>query len=180
VRADVREADLDRLAPDARVLVANLPYSITGAILALLVDRPERFERAVLMVQKEVAARINARPGDREMGAVSVLLRLLFGVERLFDIGAGAFLPAPEVASSVLRFTRLPGARLDPSVRDAVNRAYRQRRKMLRKTLAGTGGEEGALSRALIALGHPDTARPEDLSPAHWPRLLALASGTAS
>ncbi|MFN8178505.1 MAG: 16S rRNA (adenine(1518)-N(6)/adenine(1519)-N(6))-dimethyltransferase RsmA [bacterium] len=175
VRGDVCEADLDRLAEGARVLVANLPYSITGPILALLIDRPERFDRAVLMMQKEVALRITAKPGEREMGAVSVLLRLLWRLERLFDVGAGAFLPAPEVVSSVLRFTRIPGAVLDPFVKDAVNRAYRQRRKTLKKTLAGAVADEGSLARALTALGYPDTARPESVAPADWPRLVALA-----
>jgi 16S rRNA (adenine1518-N6/adenine1519-N6)-dimethyltransferase len=160
VRGDVCEADLDLLAPDARVLVANLPYSITGPILALLIDRPGRFERAI--------------------GAVTVLLRLLWRLERLFDVGAGAFLPAPEVISSVLRFTRIPGSVLDPFVKDAVNRAYRQRRKMLKKTLAGTVAEEGSLARALGALGYPDTARPESVEPADWPRLVALARGGTS
>ena len=162
VRGDVREADLDRLAPDARALVANLPYSITGPVLA-----PPRRSRGSLltarslMLQKEVATRLTAAAGGRELGAVSVLLRLQWRVERLFDVGRGAFLPAPDVVSSVVRFTRIPGTRLPADLKEAVNRAYRQRRKMLRKTLAGFVADEAALAAALASLGHPEAARPE-------------------
>lgn len=180
VRGDVREADLDRLAPEARTLVANLPYSITGPVLSMLVNRADRFDCAVLMLQKEVATRLTANAGGRELGAVSVLLRLQWRLERLFDVGRGAFLPVPDVVSSVVRFTRIHGARLEPEVKDAVNRAYRQRRKMLKKTLAGTVADEADLARALVSLGHPDTARPEALSPEEWPPLLAAARGTTS
>ena len=58
-------------------------------------------------------------------------------------------------------------------MRDAVNRAYRQRRKMVRKTLAGSVADEASIGRALTALGRPETARPEDLAPEEWPRFLA-------
>jgi 16S rRNA (adenine1518-N6/adenine1519-N6)-dimethyltransferase len=179
VRGDVLERDLDRLAPDARVLVANLPYSITGPVLARLIEGPDRFDRAVLMLQKEVGARLAAR-GGRELGAPAVLLRLLWRIERLFEVGTGAFVPPPEVVSVVVRLTRLPGATLDPGTREAVNRAYRQRRKMLRKTLSRTVAEETALARALAALGRPESARPEELAPEEWPRLLARARETSS
>ena len=179
-RGDVLEADLETLAPRARVLVANLPYSITGPVLSRLITPPARIERVVLMLQKEVGARLVAGAGGRGLGAPAVLLRQLWTVERLFDVGTGAFLPAPDVVSVVLRMTRRPGAVLEEGVRDAVNRAYRQRRKMLRKTLAGTGADEAAWSRALTALGRPEAARPEDLEPDEWPKLLRLARGGAA
>jgi len=174
-RGDVLAEDPDRLAPDARVLVANLPYSITGPVLALLIDRPDRFDRAVLMLQKEVGARLVATAGGRGLGAPAVLLRLLWDVARLFEVGTGAFVPAPDVDSVVVRLRRRAGTSLDPAVRDAVNRAYRQRRKTLRKTLAGTLAGEDAIVRALTAAGLPATARPEDLDPDRWPVFVAAA-----
>ncbi len=177
VRGDALTADLERLAPDARALVANLPYSITGPVLARLTEPPARLERAVLMLQKEVGARLVAGAGGRGLGAIAVLLRQLWRVERLFEVGKGAFLPAPEVVSVVLRFTRIPGADVPPALRDAVNRAYRQRRKMLRKTLADPAAPEAAWAEALVAAGLPDTARPEDVDPAIWPGLLRRAHG---
>jgi 16S rRNA (adenine1518-N6/adenine1519-N6)-dimethyltransferase len=173
VRGDVLRTDLDRVAPEARVLVGNLPYSITGPILARLLDGAGRFDRVVIMVQREVAARLTAGAGGRELGAPAVLLRLLYRVEKRFDVGRGAFLPPPEVVSSVLRLERIPGARLDAGVRDAVNRAYRQRRKMLRKTLGGAIAPESALAEALESIGRSPAARPEDLEPGDWPELVA-------
>jgi 16S rRNA (adenine1518-N6/adenine1519-N6)-dimethyltransferase len=180
IRGDVLSVDLDGVAPGARVLVGNLPYSITGPLLALLIDRADRLDRAVVMVQREVGARLTAGAGGRELGAPAVLLRLLYRVERVGVVGRGAFLPAPDVQSLVLRLDRIPGARLDPAVREAVNRAYRQRRKMIRKTLKDHVGSEAAIAAALVSLGHPDSARPEELEPEDWPRLLAAIAGEES
>lgn len=176
---DVLRTDLPAVAPDARTLVANLPYSITGPLLSLVVSQAERFDRCVLMVQREVGERLTARAGGREIGAIAVLLRLLYDVERRFEVGRGAFLPRPDVVSVVLRFSRRPGTSLPAGLRDAVNLAYRQRRKMLRKTLGGVVAPEAALSAALAALGYPEAARPEDLEPDAWPALLARAREAA-
>lgn len=178
-RGDVLELDLAEVAPEARVLVANLPYSITGPVLSRLIDPPARLDRAVLMLQKEVGARLVAGAGGRGLGAVAVLLRQAWDIERLFEVGTGAFLPAPEVVSVVLRMTRRPGAAPSPELRDAVNRAYRQRRKMLRKTLAAPATPESAWERALVSLGLPGAARPEDVDPADWPELLRRAREAA-
>jgi 16S rRNA (adenine1518-N6/adenine1519-N6)-dimethyltransferase len=172
---DILEADFARLACEHDALVANLPYAITGPLLARLLDAPPFFGRVVVMVQKEVAARLVARAGGREIGAPAVLLRLLYRVERLLDVGRGAFLPPPEVASSVLRLTPVAARGLDSSVREAVNRAYRNRRKMLRKTLAGFVAAESEIAHALRVLGLAEAARPEDLEPESWPELLRLA-----
>jgi 16S rRNA (adenine1518-N6/adenine1519-N6)-dimethyltransferase len=143
-------------------------------VLSRLITPPANLTRVVLMLQKEVGARLAAGAGGRGLGAPAVLLRQLWTVERLFEVGTGAFLPAPDVVSVVLRMTRREGATLEEGVRDAVNRAYRQRRKTLRKTLAGAGADEAGWARALTRLGHPETARPEDLDPDDWPKLLRL------
>jgi len=177
VEADVRDVDLSALLPEPATLVSNLPYSITGPMLSILIERADSFPRAVLMLQKEVASRLVAGAGGKAIGAPAVLVRLLYRVRRLFDVGKGAFLPAPGIVSSVLALERLPGTALDASVAEAVNVAYRQRRKMLRKTLKGVVAPEEALASALGSLGRPDTARPEDLEPDEWPELLRAAQG---
>ncbi|MBZ0266957.1 16S rRNA (adenine(1518)-N(6)/adenine(1519)-N(6))-dimethyltransferase RsmA [bacterium] len=176
---DVLKTDLAALAPDARVLVANLPYSITGPLLSLVVSQADRFDRCVLMVQREVGDRLTARAGGRAIGAIAVLLQLLYTVERRFEVGRGAFLPRPDVVSVVLRLSRRPDTALPDGLRDAVNLAYRQRRKMLRKTLGGVVAPETVLSAALAAMGYSEAARPEDLQPDDWPRLLAAAREAA-
>jgi len=174
---DILEVAWEELVSPGTVLVANLPYSITGPVLSRLIDHAGLFARATVMVQREVAQRLCAGAGGKEIGAPAVLLRLLYDVERRFDVGKGAFLPAPEVASSVLGLERREGAVLAPGLRDAVNLAYRNRRKMLRKTLGGAVAPEAAIAGALEELGQPVTARPEDLEPAEWPRLLEKAHG---
>jgi 16S rRNA (adenine1518-N6/adenine1519-N6)-dimethyltransferase len=182
VRGDILEIDLGALLGAALpvVLVANLPYAITGPLLRILIDQCELFSRAVVMVQKEVATRIRAGSGGREIGAPSVFLRLLYRVEKLFDVGTGAFLPRPEVDSVVLRLTRRSGARLEPSFVRFVNLAYQNRRKTLRKTLAPAMAEEEGLIAALEQLGKSPDARPEDLEPEEWPRVFDSARGRRS
>ncbi|MEZ5063292.1 MAG: 16S rRNA (adenine(1518)-N(6)/adenine(1519)-N(6))-dimethyltransferase RsmA [bacterium] len=177
VRGDIREV-ADSALSEARVLVGNLPYSITGPLLALLIEQAPRIDRAVVMIQREVATRLLAGAGGREIGAPSVLLRLLYDVSRVLEVGRGAFVPPPEVKSVVLRLVRREGALLDPALRDLVNRAYAHRRKMLRKTLGSMVASEEAIGSALVAIGRAPNARPEELEPGDWPRLRdELAAG---
>jgi 16S rRNA (adenine1518-N6/adenine1519-N6)-dimethyltransferase len=180
LEGDALDFAWEEIAPEPVVLVANLPYAITGPILDRLVRHAPRIQRALLMVQREVAQRIASGAGGKEIGAPTVHVRLLYEVERLFDVGAGAFHPPPDVVSTVVRFVPRAGARLDPGLRETVNRAYRQRRKTLRKTLADETRSEDAIARALDAIGHSATARPEELEPDDWPRFLAaLDEGNA-
>jgi 16S rRNA (adenine1518-N6/adenine1519-N6)-dimethyltransferase len=171
--ADVLEQSWDELAPSPAVWIGNLPYSITGPILDRLIRHAPSVSRAVLMMQREVAQRLVSRAGGKEIGAPAVHLRLLYDIERLFDVGSGAFHPAPDVVSSVVRFTPRPRARLDPFLRETVNRAFLHRRKKLRKTLASPAQPEPEWARALERIGRSPDARPEELEPDDWPRLLA-------
>lgn len=184
-RFDLREGDALEFAWEEVVgapftLVANLPYSITGPILDRLLRHAPRIRRAVIMVQKEVATRLAAGAGGKEIGAPSVLVRLLYRVERLFDVGSGAFSPSPEIVSTVLRLEPRAEGTLRPGLREAVNRAYLHRRKMIRKTLAGPSASESVIEAALVAIGHAANARPEELEPDAWPLLLAKIDETAS
>lgn len=180
VRGDVLDVDLGAEAPDATILVGNLPYSITGPLLGLIADHAARIDRAVIMVQKEVATRLLARAGGRELGSIAVLLRLLYRIERITDVGTGAFLPAPEVVSTVIRLQRRPGATLSPRLRELVRLAYQQRRKMLRKTLKGELASEEAIAARLVEIGRSETARPEELEPEDWPALLEIDGQAAA
>ncbi len=170
---DALEIDWAALAAEPFVLVSNLPYSITGPVLDRVLRTAPRIRRAVLMVQKEVAARLSAGAGGKVIGAPGVLVRILFDVEKLFDVGRGAFRPAPDVTSTVVRLTPRAGAKLEPHVREAVNRAYLHRRKMVRKTLDGFAGGESEIARVLESIGRAAGARPEELEPDDWLRLLA-------
>jgi 16S rRNA (adenine1518-N6/adenine1519-N6)-dimethyltransferase len=90
------------------VVVGNLPYYITSPILMKLAGNSEFLDRAVLMVQREVADRVTARPGSRDYGLLSVAVQLHGAVEPLFTLPPGAFSPPPEVYSTVIRWKFAP------------------------------------------------------------------------
>ncbi len=177
-RADVLARPLaDWLGPvpaEGWLLVGNLPYAITSPILFAVLDSEAPPERAVLMMQKEVAERLSAGPGSRIYGILSVLLAVQADVELLFRVGRGAFQPPPRVDSAVLRLTLLPrsrfgvGSETGPSRRalhTVVRTAFAQRRKMLHNSLGSlTGLDREGLTAAGTESGIDLTRRPESLS----------------
>lgn len=112
IEADVLQVDLDSLLRpfgDIRAqLVGNLPYYITSDILLKLFAGHRHFSQWVIMVQKEVADRLAARPGSRDYGLLTVTAQLYCDIDRLFTLPPGAFSPAPKVHSTVLRFRIAP------------------------------------------------------------------------
>ncbi|HEX6492695.1 MAG TPA: rRNA adenine N-6-methyltransferase family protein, partial [Candidatus Dormibacteraeota bacterium] len=131
--------------------------------------------RAVLLVQREVAARLDAAPGDWSLSTLAV--RSLAEVERLADVPPGAFTPAPAVSSSILRLT--PRPLLGPAERAAVlavaRRAFTMRRKTLRHGVTHALDRDGARAlAALAAAGIDPRRRPGSLSVEEW-RALAVA-----
>ncbi|MDP6484389.1 MAG: 16S rRNA (adenine(1518)-N(6)/adenine(1519)-N(6))-dimethyltransferase RsmA [Nitrospinota bacterium] len=120
-------------------LVGNLPYYAATAILLRLLESREDIEDIVVMVQKEVADRIAARPGSKSYGTLSLAVQLWCGVELGFDVDPSAFSPRPKVVSTVLRL--IPQARPRAPVGDpafferVVRAAFAQRRKTLLNNL---------------------------------------------
>jgi 16S rRNA (adenine1518-N6/adenine1519-N6)-dimethyltransferase len=174
---EVRAADaahFDFAAEAARVgrpliVVGNLPYQIASAlILAILqAGRAGAVSRAIVMVQREMAKRITAPPGNRVYGRLTVAVAQYAEARILFDVKPGSFHPAPAVMSSILRLT--PRAAPLAAVRDpalfeeVVKHAFATRRKMLRRTLAAAFGEERSAA-ALAGAGLAGTERAEELS----------------
>lgn len=185
VHADFLRFDLGRELGTWPVrIVGNLPYHVTSAILMRVLDEirrghtdpaAARVTDFAVMIQKEVAQRILSGPGSREFGILSVYTGLLCKGEILLEVPPAAFIPRPKVTSSVIRLRPLPRPAAD--VRDwdyfrrVVRAAFNQRRKMLRRSLAGVPGLpdpeglEGA--EALLA------RRPESLSVAEFADLAA-------
>jgi 16S rRNA (adenine1518-N6/adenine1519-N6)-dimethyltransferase len=169
--------------PTALQVVGNIPYNLTSPILFHLLDRP-RPAGALLMVQKEVADRILSPPGGRTYGALSVGVRSVAKVERVFNLGPGAFRPRPKVDSTVLRilpFHPAPlGATEEVQLRALTRALFQWRRKQLGKILRDHPEldlDEGALSAALAAAEAKVTDRPEALSPE---RFIAMAHAIAT
>ena len=160
-------------------IVANLPYNIATALLVgwLSIEPwPPWFDSAVLMFQREVAARIVAAPGSKSYGRLSVLAQWRCEARILFDVNPAAFVPPPKVTSSLVRF--VPRAAPLPCQRGLLERAtqaaFGQRRKMLRHSLRSLGADAPSL---IAAAGLEPTARAEDIPVAGF---VALARALAA
>ena len=136
---DVLDLDLPELmdgpGETGFVIVANLPYGITGPVLDRLITHHGKIRCAVIMVQSEVGRRLTASPGTKAYGAITAIMAYHYGVESLFQVGGDRFVPRPAVDSIVLRLD--PHPRPPVAVRDAdtltvlIRAAFRHRRKML-------------------------------------------------
>ena len=189
VAGDVLSLPLGELVSEPSVtVVANLPYNIALPVLFRLLDLRARFSRAVVMLQREMAARLAARAGSADYGITSVLLQAFAEVRVAFGVSRRSFLPRPDVDSAVvdIRWSVAPRAEVgDPELfREVVRSAFGQRRKMLRNALAALAARRGvtatgALERAGVAPG----ARAETLDLAAFARLaraFAMTTPTAS
>jgi 16S rRNA (adenine1518-N6/adenine1519-N6)-dimethyltransferase len=185
LHADFLALDLEACIPDAlgpgrHPVVANIPYSITSPVVIRLLERRALFDRIVLMVQREVADRLQAAPGSSEYGSLTLFVRLHADVRRAAIVPRRAFLPAPEVDSAIVRLDVLAEPRypdLEPERYLAVvHAAFQQRRKSLANALTGPAlgwSREQALA-ALAAAGIDPARRGETLTPEEF---AALARG---
>jgi 16S rRNA (adenine1518-N6/adenine1519-N6)-dimethyltransferase len=174
--ADVLEVSLGELAAGPFVLVGNVPYYITTPILFHALDAP-RAERAVYLVQREVADRLTAVPGSKAYGALTVNVAAVARAETLFRVPAGAFSPPPKVESAVVRITPLEAPLVEPGeeepLRKLVQGAFGMRRKQMRRvirTLRALSAEDA--DSLLAAVGIDPEARPETLSVGQFVKLL--------
>ena len=147
IHADVLEVDFAQWGP--AVIAGNLPYYAATPIIEKTLA--SKFQQAVFLVQKEVAARLRAGPGSRDYGYLSIRTQLFADVETLFDVPPSAFRPPPKVDSTVVRLRpRDRAAELgiaEPARLLAfTSRCFRQKRKTLRNNLAGVF-EKTALDR---------------------------------
>jgi len=176
IEGNVLDQDLSRLVAPPFDVVANLPYHITSPTLHRLLDLEVPPERLVLMVQREVAERIAARPG--QMSYLSVFVQYHARVEVARIVPPSAFEPAPEVQSAVVvaetrgRERPLP-AELENELWRLVQAAFRERRKMLHNVLARQLPMPAPrVLAALEAAGIAPDRRPQTLSVEDWIRLL--------
>ena len=158
----------------AYVVVANIPYYITSAVVRQLLECRRPPQRIVLTMQREVAERICAGPGEMSLLAVSVQV---YGQPRIAArIPAGAFYPPPKVDSAVIRVDRFerPQAPVEllPAFFQLARAGFSQKRKTLRNSLAGGLGWPAERAGALLAAAGIDAQRrAETLSVEEWTRL---------
>ncbi len=177
IHADILDLDPARIIPVPDYLVvANIPYYITSALLRHLLETEPRPRRVVLTVQKEVAERICAKPGDMSLLALSVQV---YGEPRVVaKIPARAFHPAPKVDSAVVRIDLFPSPFIPASLLDAffdlARAGFSQRRKTLRNSLsAGMKKSPAEIEETLRTAGIDPMRRAETLSLEEWRELTA-------
>jgi 16S rRNA (adenine1518-N6/adenine1519-N6)-dimethyltransferase len=176
---EVRYEDASDLEPAALgegpwVMVANLPYNVGTPLLLRLLRQAPAITRFVVMLQREAVERLAAPPGSRVYGLPSVVVRLHGTVEVALRVPATVFLPPPRVESAVAVIRRTPA---HPRAERAIflaAAAFGQRRKMLRRSLAGVLGDAAAV---LAAAGLDSTRRAEELAPEDYLRLAEVADG---
>ena len=177
IHGDILELDpAEIMGGDPYLVVANIPYYITSAILRHLLDSQNRPQRLVLTMQREVAERICAAPGDLSLLALSVQV---YGSPRsVLRIPAGAFYPPPNVDSTTLRIDLHPQPRIPTEQMDAFFRLARagfsQKRKTLRNALSGGLGWKPDQGVQLLQAAQIDPQRrAETLTIEEWARLTA-------
>jgi 16S rRNA (adenine1518-N6/adenine1519-N6)-dimethyltransferase len=174
-RVEIAEANaltFDYAAVAARagaspVVVGNLPYQIASPILFRLLEARRSIARIVIMLQREMAERIVAKPATAEYGAIGVMVAMSGKAKLVCRVPAGAFLPAPRVESAVLKIepyatTRAP-VRDEARFSEVVHAAFNQRRKTLRNALRALAPDE-KLDAALAKTGIDGKRRGETLS----------------
>ena len=181
IMGDALKVDPARVAEavggEPTVFVANLPYNVAATIILQFFEQMPALERAVVMVQKEVADRIAAAPGNKTYGGYTAKLGLYGRVTGRFEVPPRCFMPAPHVDSAVVRIERaeapLPDGLAAADVAAAIDAAFAQRRKTIRNSMSANGYGKDALDAAFAAADISPTARAETLSTADFIRLAA-------
>jgi len=144
IHGDILLQDIEDLPIDEPVrIIGNIPYNITSPIIFWLIEQLDYWEDAYIMMQKEVADRLNARVNTKAYGRLTVVVGAYLDVDVCFTIKPDVFIPKPKVDSAIVRFTK----KVQPMIDDdkylrfnkIVSAAFSQRRKMLRNTLSGWG-----------------------------------------
>ena len=154
-------------AGEKLIVAGNLPYYITSPILMKLAEQSAVLDRAVLMVQREVADRVTARPGSRDYGLLSVAVQLHGPVEALFTLPPGAFSPPPEVHSTVFRWRFEPQFEALEVDRSPfllfLRQVFALKRKTLANNLRAAGYAADLIPGAIMTAGIDAKARAEAL-----------------
>lgn len=142
IREDILKVDLARLSQEKIEVIGNIPYNISSPLIERLIRNREVLSRAILTLQHELAARLTASPGNKQYGALTVLIQYHAHLSPILEIPRQAFYPKPKVSSTVVQFefSRPYPRRVDSEdfFRKVVRAAFAHRRKTLLNSLRGT------------------------------------------
>lgn len=161
-------------APMPTKFVSNLPYQVAATLILKFFQELPSLERAVVMVQAEVADRISAKPSTKAYGAYTAKLSLFAQVTGRFEVGPGNFMPPPRVNSAVVRLDRTQARNPVTSkllseeellhTMSVIDAAFAQRRKTIRNSMSASGFDKDKLDQAFLATGIAPTVRAEVLT----------------
>lgn len=186
LNADIMKVDLRRLIEEKNggrpvKVVANLPYYITTPIIMRLLEEKLPLQSITIMVQKEVAQRMQAGPGSKDYGALSLAVQFYAKAQIVANVPPNCFIPRPNVDSSVIRLTlyeKPPVLAQDEKKMFSIIRAsFNQRRKMLINSLHNApelAADKEAVRTALLSMGISEKARGEELTLTQFARLSDL------
>ena len=175
INADIMKTDISDIIATYSdgmpvAVCANLPYYITTPILMYLLESDVNLTSITVMVQNEVAARLVAKPGSSDYGAITAVLGFYGEARKLFKVSAGSFMPAPKVDSAVVKIDLYKEPRYFPKdekfFRNLIKAAFEMRRKTLVNAINAKFPhiEKGRIAECLVSLGFTETVRGERLS----------------
>ena len=142
IHEDILKLDMAPLSEEKIEVIGNIPYNISSPLIEMLIRNRELIPRAILTLQHELAARLTASPGNKQYGALTVLIQYHARLSTLLEVPRQAFFPKPKVSSTVVQFefSRPFPRRVDSedSFRKVVRAAFAHRRKTLLNSLRGT------------------------------------------
>lgn len=153
-----------------QVIISNLPYNVSTVLLTKWLANFDKYEKLILMFQKEVADRLYAKPSTKSYGKLSVLTQWKSKVEKVFDLDPGCFTPPPKVKSTVVKFTPKKVTEDYNFFSSVLNDAFLHRRKLLAKTLRKYAEN---IEEILEDLGYSRLVRAEEISVEDFQKLIS-------
>lgn len=161
---DAMKVKLESLTPEKFTVISNLPYHIGTRLLVDWLDKTNQIEKIVVMLQKEVVNRICAKNATKDYGKLSILCQMITHPRKIFDVKPGSFFPPPKIHSSVVVLTpkeSLISLATHNKVKEIINLAFMQRRKMLKSSLKNISND---IVKILASMNIKASDRAENLS----------------
>lgn len=181
LKVDLKALSMEKCGGKAFKVVANLPYYITTPIIMNLLENDIPVESITVMVQKEVAERMQAKPGTKDYGALSLAVQFYAEPYLVANVPPNCFMPRPDVSSAVIRLTKYKEPKVMVSDRkfmfDVIRASFAERRKTLANGLKNApyiGASKEKIEEAILGIGKPLTVRGETLSLEEFARLSEL------
>lgn len=172
VECDALQFDEQQISP--QVIISNLPYNISSPLLFKWLRSFDKFEKLVLMFQKEVAERLFAPPNTKSYGKLSIMAQWKSSVEKVLDLEPGSFFPPPKVSSTIVKFIPYPyGEDFQnfDKFSQLLNTAFLHRRKIVISSLKKFNKN---IPMILANFNYPQTVRAEEISVSDYIRLMKL------